>query len=133
MDNHYASLKYLCAVNNKNDTKRRNEELSKLRKILRRISMNKCRTVLNWRTHCNARATPPGFTPEGYVDMGTEFDDDDMSIRSADSHFYFKQIMNFIDTEIDEINDDMLKTHDILIYNPIFITGCECKRHKSFY
>lgn len=48
-------------------------------------------------------------------------------------HYYFKQIMQLIDTEIDVINDDMLKTHDILIYNPIFITGCECKRHKSFY
>lgn len=56
MDNHYASLKYLYAVN---IMKRGNEELSKLRKILRRISMNNCRTVTDWRTHCNARAAPP--------------------------------------------------------------------------
>lgn len=58
--------------------------------------------------------------------MSTEYDDDDMSIRSADNHFYFKQIMNFINTEIDDINDDMLKNDNILIDNPVFITGCGC-------
>jgi hypothetical protein len=41
--------------------------------------------------------------------------------------------MHLIDTEIDEINDDMLKTHNILIDNPVFIIVRECKRHKSLY
>lgn len=45
---------------------------------------------------------------------------------NEDERYDFKEIIDFIGKEITDINHDILKTDNIQIDNPVFITGCGC-------